>query len=294
MDARALLMTTTDGRDLDLELYGPDRAPLVLVQHGTPGGRTLPLALREAADAEGLRLAGWARPGYGRSARLPGRRVGDVLPDALAVAGALGAERFAVVGASGGGPHALAIGLSERCAGVATVASIAPWDAEGLDPLAGMGEGNLVEFDGARRGEAALRPLLEPWRAEVLDGRVEGVLQVLGSVLSPPDQAVLTGELATEVYAHMADGLAPGCDGWVDDDLAFVAPWGFLVDDVRAPVGVWQGGQDLMVPPAHGDWLAGHVTGAVAHLLPGDGHLTLQVTRAREILAPLAAALSSR
>ena len=287
-----LQVTAADGRVLDAQVHGPDGAPLVLVQHGTPGGRGLAAPLVAAADALGLRLASWARPGYGGSTRLPGRSVADVVPDALAVADALGAQRFAVTGASGGGPHALAIGaLTDRCAAVATVASVAPWDAEGLDVTAGMGEGNLEEFGAARRGEAELRPMLETWRREVVEGGVDGMLAVLSSVVSPPDAAVLTGDVAAQQYAEMAGGLVPGCDGWLDDDLAFLRPWGVPLTDLRVPVHVWQGGQDLMVPPAHGAWLAAHVPGATAHLLADDGHLTLQVTRPREVLEPLAQAL---
>jgi pimeloyl-ACP methyl ester carboxylesterase len=290
-----LLVPTDDGRQLDVEVHGPDGAPLVLVQHGTPGGRALATPYRAAADALGVRLAIWARPGYGRSTRLPGRRVADVVPDACAVASALGADRFATVGGSGGGPHALAVGAlaPDRCVAVATIAAVAPWDAEGLDPLAGMGEGNVEEFGAAIAGEAALRPLLDRERGALVGGGVDGLAQGMRSVLSPPDVAALTGEVAREAFEDMDRALAGGVDGWLDDDLAFVRPWGFAPEDLRVPVHLWQGGQDLMVPPAHGDWLAARVPGVHAHLLPGEGHLTLHVTRVADVLAPLAEALGA-
>lgn len=285
---------TPDGRDLDVLVHGPQDAPLVLVHHGTPGSAALTRSYRAAADRLGLRLAMWSRPGYGPSTRRAGRVVADVVPDAVAVADALGARTFATTGGSGGGPHALALGalVPERCLAVATVASVAPWDADGLDPLAGMGEGNLEEFAAVLQGEAVLRPLLDGWSADMLAAGLPGMVAGMRSVLSPPDLAVLTGDVAAEAWASFAHGLSRGVDGWVDDDLAFVRPWGFAVADVRVPVDLWQGGQDLMVPPAHGDWLAAHVPGVRAHLLEHDGHLTLHQTRAHELLAPLAAALS--
>ena len=84
------------------------------------------------------------------------------------------------------------------------------------------------------------------------------------------------------------DGLAPGIDGWLDDDLAFVKPWGFDVAAIDVPVSIWQGGDDLMVPGAHGRWLAAHVAGAEARLLPEEGHLTLFANRIGDIQAWLA------
>jgi pimeloyl-ACP methyl ester carboxylesterase len=90
----------------------------------------------------------------------------------------------------------------------------------------------------------------------------------------------------------MDEALAPGIDGWAEDDLAFVAPWGVDLGAISVPIQVWQGGQDLMVPPAHGAWLARHVRGAEAHLRPDDGHLTLTVQRVGEVHAWFAGLLS--
>jgi pimeloyl-ACP methyl ester carboxylesterase len=284
---------TQDGRLLEVEVSGPDHAPLVLVQHGTPGSARLSRSYRQAADRLGLRLAGWCRPGYGRSTRRPGRTVADVVPDAAAVADALGAERFATTGGSGGGPHALAVGalLPERCAAVATIASVGPYAAPGLDFLAGMGEGNVVEFGAALEGEDALRPLLVEWSAEIVSAGVGSMIEGMRTVLSPPDLAVLDGTLGEEMFSSVERALSGGPDGWLDDDLAFTLPWGFEPADVGVPVQLWQGGQDLMVPPAHGRWLADRLPRVDAHLLPDDGHLTLHVTRAEEVLAGLAAHL---
>ncbi len=217
-------------RLLDVQVHGPEDAPLVLVQHGTPGGHDLPRSYRAAADALGLRLASWSRPGYGRSTRRPGRVVADVADDALAVADGLGAARFATTGGSGGGPHALAIGAlcGDRCVAVATVASVAPWDAEGLDPLAGMGEGNVEEFGAALRGEQALAPLLAGWRDEVVRRRRRGAARRCCARCSArPTWPCSPARWRRRRTTTSRAALAPGVDGWLDDDLAFVRPWGF-------------------------------------------------------------------
>ena len=296
-------MTTTphpialpDGRTLDVLVAGPEGAPLVVNLHGTPSGHDLAPGVQRAAEEAGLRIASIARPGYAGSTRLPGRSVADVVPDVLAVVDALGADRFAVMGTSGGGPHALACGAlaAGRCAAVASVSGVGPWAAEGLDFLAGMGKGNEVEFGAALEGEAPLRALLVPWRVEMVSAGAEGTFVSMLSVLSPPDQKVFTGEVAAQLHASVSLGLRDGVDGWVDDDLAFTRPWGFTPADVSAHVFLWQGEQDLMVPPEHGRWLAARLPGCRARLLPDDGHLTLLVNRPGEVLADLATALRDR
>src|SRR4051794_11835917 len=158
-------VTTPDGRTVAAYEHGdPDGRP-VLVHHGTPGsGHVREKWIAQAAE-QGIRLISYDRAGYAGSDRAPGRSVADVAGDAAAIADALGVERFATWGASGGGPHALACGalLGERVVAVATIAGAAPFDAGDLEFLAGMGEDNVTEFSAAIAGEDTLRPLLEEW-----------------------------------------------------------------------------------------------------------------------------------
>ena len=265
-----------DGRSLDLYVSGPDDGTPFVMHHGTPGSFHPPSDLERAVHARGMRLVAWSRPGYGGSTRQPGRAVVDVVADTRAVLEGLGADRCIVGGRSGGGPHALACAARlEQAASVLVIAGAAPFEAEGLDFLAGMGQDNLDEFGAAVAGEDALRPYLEAQREELAHVRPEDIIAAMSSLLPEVDRAVLTAGLAEELAVSFHEAVRLGVDGWLDDDLAFVAPWGFSLTEIRTPVAIWQGSADLMVPFAHGQWLAAHVPNADVHLVEGQGHLSV-------------------
>src|SRR5579872_3128344 len=211
-----------DGRTLAVrELGDPDGFPVV-VQHGTPSSGLL----YERWATEGVRLIGFDRAGYGGSTAAPGRTVASVAADVEAIADALRLERFATWGISGGGPHALACAAlcDERLVAAASLAGVAPWEAEGLDWLAGMGEANLEEFDLVLRGEAALRPFVEDEREGLLRASPESLRQAMETLLGDADRAALTGSLAAWLHGSIVDGLRQTADGWIHDDFAFAAP----------------------------------------------------------------------
>jgi pimeloyl-ACP methyl ester carboxylesterase len=275
--ARELDVTTPDGRTLHAYEAGDRSGELVLVHHGTPCSGLLAGQWAESAARLGIRLVGFDRAGYGGSARRAGRSVADAASDTAALADALGVERFRSWGVSGGGPHVLACAalLPERVIAAACLAGVAPYDAPGLEWLAGMGQDNLDEFGAAADGEPALRAYLAGQREGLLGSTPDTIQVAMQSLLPPADLAVFNGERAQFLHAWMTSGLQDGYDGWLDDDLAFTKPWGFDLDSISVPVLVVQGEQDLMVPYAHGRWLAGHVPGAVSRLSPDDGHLSL-------------------
>lgn len=277
--ARRVDVGTPDGRVLrvyDDGEPGDGRVPLLL-HHGTPQSGLLLDAQRADARSRGIRLVGFDRPGYGGSDRRPGRSVADVVDDVRVIADALGLERLVTSGASGGGPHALACAalLPDRVAAAATVAGVAQFGAEGLDWAAGMGEDNVEEFGRATAGPQTLEPFLAQAREMVLGSDASSLAEGMASLLPPADLRALDDGLGEWLHASMSDALASGYDGWLDDDLAFVREWGFALSDVRVPVLVLGGGQDLMVPVAHARWLAAHVPGAEQDVDPDAGHVSL-------------------
>jgi pimeloyl-ACP methyl ester carboxylesterase len=280
MPADQRVLTTPDGRSVELLTAGPPDGLPLLFHNGTPGGLVaFPPMIAAAAD-RGLRTVMYARPGYGQSAAQPGRRVADTVADAVSVLDELGADQFVTVGWSGGGPHALACAalLPGRCLAAASLAGVAPGQAAGLDWLAGMGPENIEEFGAAEQGEAALTAYLEPEAEELRQVTAEQVADALGGLVSAADRAVVTAEFAGYLAGAFRAAVSTGIAGWRDDDFAFVTDWGFPVAQAgQIPVAVWQGTEDRMVPYSHGAWLAEHIPGARAHLLTGEGHLTLAV-----------------
>ena len=280
-----------DGRRLDIRVSGPaDGLPLVF-HHGTPGAGTPIRALERAAHARGLRLVTTSRPGYEGSTRHAGRSVADAADDTSAVLAQIGADRCLVAGWSGGGPHALACAAHlGPAAAVLVIAGVAPYPAQGLDWMAGMGEGNVTEFNAALAGEEKLRGFLDPQQAELKDATAADIVTSLATLLPDIDRAVLTDEFGEDMAEQFRQALRTGVDGWVDDDLAFIRPWGFTLDEISIPVMIWQGSADLMVPFAHGRWLAAQLPGSSAHLLQGEGHRSLGLGALGPMLDELVAA----
>ena len=282
-----------DGRGLDIQVSGPDGGIPLVFHHGTPGSVTPFGAVARATHARGLRLVTYSRAGYGDSDRAPGRVVADVAADIAAVLDHLDAPRCLTAGWSGGGPHALATGvrLPDRVAGVLVIAGVGPYGVEGLDFVAGMGEQNVEEFGLALEGEATIRAAHDEIAPQLRHADAAGIVSGLRTLLPPVDVAVLTDEFGADTAANFAEGLRTGVDGWVDDDLAFCRPWGFDVAEVAVPTFLWQGDADLMVPFAHGQWLAAHIPGVTAHLEAGAGHLSIAVGALDRMLDELVTAL---
>ena len=289
---RQMVVATLDGRNLDVYLAGPADGEVMLFHSGTPSAPLVYEPMVEQMAARGLRYVAFSRPGYGSSTRRPGRSIADVVDDTQTVLDHLGAERAWIMGWSGGGPHALACAalMPERCRGIATIASVAPYPAEGLDYLADTGRENVEEFMAALEGPDALLVFKE--RNWPIFRAVTGdeIAASLGDLIDEVDRASLTGAFADYIAASSREALRESYWGWFDDDMAMITPWGFEVGAIRLPVHIWQGRHDRMVPYGHGQWLASHIASAVPHLFDDQGHLSIAVAMFDRVLDELVAA----
>lgn len=284
-------VTAPDGRVLDVIIDGPADGTTVMFHHGTPAAPVDFGPVADAADATGVRVISYARPGYADSTVHPGRTIADAAADAVAVADALGVATFAAIGVSGGGPHALACAAlrPDRCRAVASVAGVAPYHAAGLDWLAGMGPENVEEFDVAAQGVEALTEYLDRLLPHLSTVTPDEIITALSGLLPPVDREALAGNVGEFMAAGFRRALRNGTRGWRDDDLAFVAPWGFDLGGITVPAAIWQGDVDLMVPYAHGAWLAATIPTARPHLRAGHGHVSLVVANLPEIITDVCA-----
>jgi pimeloyl-ACP methyl ester carboxylesterase len=256
----------SDGRTLhyyDTREDQSDARVAVFWHHGTPNVGSPPEPLFPAAAHNGLRWVSYDRPAYGGSTANPGRDVASAAADVGAIADALSISRFAVVGHSGGGAHALACGalLPGRVLAVVSISATAPFDAEGLDWYAGWSRSGAAEQRAARAGRAALEAYLPS--AEFDPG-----------TFTPGDQSALEGRWSW-LAGVAGQAMEEGDDGMVEDLLAGAQGWGFAPADITVPVLIVHGEMDRMVPSAHGEWLAAHCPAAELRLAPGAGHITV-------------------
>ena len=254
-------VTLPDGRTVHAYDTGGPGLP-VLWQHGTPNIGAPPVPLLAAAERLGLRWVGHDRPGYGGSTPLRGRAVGSTAFDVAAVADAFGLDRFALMGHSGGGAHAVACGalLPDRVVAVVDVSGPAPYPAAGLDWFAGMGPAGAGSLRAALGGRTV---------KEEFEATVEEMPDFTAG-----DEEALAGEWSWFLDV-VRPALAGGPAALIDDDLALVAPWGADPAAVAAPTLVVHGADDQVIPAAHGEWMASQIPRADLWIVPGHGHISV-------------------
>ncbi len=267
-------MRLADGRNLAVKVSGSPTGHPVFLMHGTPGSRIGPLPRSIVLHGLGVQLITFDRPGYGHSDRLESRQVVDVVPDVEAIADALEIDEFAVLGRSGGGPHALACAalLPTRVTRAGILVSLAPWAADGLDWFAGMSDSNVEEYTNASTKPETLTATLVRVAASIKNDPASHVKK-LGPELPDADRRLMADVCLRELLArNYAEALQSSADGWIDDSIAFCSPWGFDPADIKVPVLVWHGQDDVLSPVAHSRWLADRIPSASILVQPGAAH----------------------
>jgi pimeloyl-ACP methyl ester carboxylesterase len=262
----------------------PGGHPLFLF-HGWPGSRIEGRLGHHAAESQGVRLISVDRPGMGLSDHRPRRALVDWPDDLLQLAEALELERFAVLGISGGGPYAAACAwkVPERLTAVGIVSSLAPIDAPGV--LAGMQRSNRLSFQVVGR----VAPLRRAFFARLAVAARRHPEQIIeNGAGAAVDKACLARPLVREILAQsLTEAFRAGGRGPAWETALYSRPWGFPLEEVRAPVHLSHGDADMNAPVAMGRYLAATIPRCRATFHPGEGHLHF-IDHLPEILAPLA------
>ena len=273
-----------DGRELEILDNGITSDKAIIFHHGTPGHVSAWSSWLEDAASRGIRAISYSRAGYGTSDRNFGRSVLSNNTDISLLLDGKNISNFVAIGWSGGGPHALAGAFDHRNVGVITLAGVGEYGAPDLDFLEGMGPENHDEFGAALKGEAVLDAWMDENAGAMKNVTGAQVREAFGGLIGDADKAVIEGDFAEQLAAVMRSSMAVSFDGWIDDDLAFVRPWGFKLSEISKPVFIWQGDDDFMVPHAHSKWLAELIPGSQLKFVPGHGHISLIERYRSEIL----------
>ena len=273
-----------DGRELEILDNGITSDKAIIFHHGTPHHASAWSSWLEDAASRGIRALSYSRAGYGTSDRNFGRSVLSNNSDISLLLDGKSISSFVAIGWSGGGPHALANTFEHRNVGAITLAGVGEFGASDLDFLEGMGPENHDEFGAALKGEGVLDAWMNANAGSIKNVTGAEIKEAFGGLIGDADKAVIEGDFADQMAATMRSGLAVSFDGWIDDDLAFVRPWGFNLGEISKPVFIWQGDDDFMVPHAHSKWLAEHIPGSQLKFVPGHGHISLIEKYRAEIL----------
>lgn len=278
------LVTLSDGRKLELQIAGTPNDKAIVFHHGTPGASNTWTSWMHEVDRLGGFTFSYSRPGYGQSNRHEGRTVLDNASDISEVLELLGITKIVSIGWSGGGPHALADSTLPQSQGVISIAGVGAYGADDLNFLEGMGEENHVEFGAAVQGLAAIEEWMKQYSPDIAAVTEDQIIEAFGGLIGEADKKALIDGAAEETAASYRKSLEVSYYGWLDDDLAFVQPWGFDIGKISVPVELWQGNDDFMVPHAHGYWLEKHIPGAKLVFVPGEGHISLGASKRTDIL----------
>jgi pimeloyl-ACP methyl ester carboxylesterase len=279
-------VTLRDGRRIGVAEFGTPSGTPVFYFHGFPASRIEAQLVHGAAVGQHVRLVALDRPGFGESDFRP-KTLADWPHDVVEVAEALGVDRFAIYGLSGGAPFALACaaGLAGRVRATAIVAglgmTIVTENFERLEVFA------RTSFRLARSAPM-LSQTVNRALAVVLKWRPELLNTLLAAGMSKPDREVLGDpEVAATLAASLREALRAGSEGASHELGVLARPWNFDVTTVLTPCYLWHGEQDNTVPVEMGRRLASLIPGCSATFLPGEGHFSLPLRHSDSVLKAL-------
>ena len=187
------------------------------------------------------------RPGFGASTRLPERGISVVADDAAELLDYLGLERVHAIGASGGGPHVLALGSRhpDRVRAATVVVGGAQDEEEDVQGLIGL---NRKAWYAARTGWQELYDLIAPIRDALVSDPLAQFREIMDSAPAS-DAAVMQDADWQGVFCEdIREALRTGAEGWTDEGLALSRRWDFDPAQVSCSLTWWHGEDDPAAP----------------------------------------------
>lgn len=281
-----------DGRNLGFADWGPPDATCVIYCHGSPGSRLEIEAARRALGGSGfdVRIVAFDRPGFGLSTFQAGRSFLDWPGDVAAAADALGIGTFAVVGASGGAPYAMAsaIALDDRVSRLGIVVGSGPPSASGMAASAVLSEPS--------RNALLRRIQFGAVAAAFRHGHADRVIDRALAGFAPVDQAAMQRpEVRAWFRAVFAEAVRQGGRGTAAEAAMYWNEWGFDPADVPVETWLWYSRRDYNVPFQVGEWLHDRIAGSHLTIWPDQGHFTWAFSdECRDLIATTAGLVDFR
>jgi len=284
-----------DGRMIGFTEFGvADGVPLFYC-HGLPASRLEGRLFDTAANRNRARLIAVDRPGFGLSDANASFQLADWPDDVASLADALGISRFSVLGVFAGGPYALACGwkLPERIQRIGVVCGLGPV----YDPpvLGEMKMASRISFSMAQRAPWLLRIIYNPLTVRYLRSHPEVLFTILGSGACSADRLLFERTDVREMlFASWREALRGGAEGPLSELQRFIVPWGFDSSTIEVVVHLWHGNDDTVVPVSHGHRYARSIKTVRSRFPAGEGHFSLPIRYADEIVRTMAAEEAAR
>lgn len=280
-------MPLPDGRTLGYALAGAPQGEPVVTFHGLPGSRMESLLFHQAAEKLNLRIITADRPGYGLSTPKPQRTLLQCSDDVACLADHLGLASFNMIGVSGGAPCALACGarIARRIKKLAIVCGLGPLYHTGLTRA--MRTPTAMSLWLAHHLPMLMKILVGVPVLATAKFSPQLLLNIIGLFNGGADKILLADSQVRKILdLTIREAFRQGMIGAVTDMQLYTQPWGFQLKDITMPVELWHGDNDKVVPLSHGQYVYDHLTDSQLTVVPGEGHFSLPIRCAEQILQP--------
>ena len=278
------ILNLPDGRQLEYIDNGIASDHAIVLHHGSPIEMRFWTSTLDQLSGLGIRAIAFTRPGYGGSTRLPDRNLLDGNADLSNLLSHLDVNNFASIGWSAGGPPALASGLLDGCVSISAIASPAPFDAHDLDFYSGMGEEFAKECAATVISLESAFEYKQAATAPFASFSAHDLINALTPRAQMPQYFDLYEVMGQELLDSLLSALTPDAMGYVEDDRAWLKPWGFKTEDINVDVDIWLGKNDVFIPAPHAEWLSRHTKHSTLHLLDDQDHISIWVENKEQIM----------